>query len=290
MGRPLDTYDDIAIATIVIFTIYLIGGIVLCIKHGFFKSSGWRFLIILALARLIGSSLRLATINDPTNESLYIGWATLNGLGLAPLILMLLGLLGRVFDSINRQGHVVVTPPFRHLIEVLMVAGMILLIVGGTESDFFVVNDEPQVRYSGISRGGTGIFVAVTALLIIETLLAFRSQGYIAQGEHRIVIAVVICLPFVIVRLVYACIVVLGGVQSNRWLYLGMLVIMEMIVVLICEILGFTLDKAPPKPQRDPEMQSQSQPQSQLPSWHRHRHQRRRGHRHEVLGTNRNTV
>ncbi|PNY23776.1 Uncharacterized protein TCAP_06283 [Tolypocladium capitatum] len=268
MGRPLNTYDDIAIATIVVFSLYLVGAIILCARHGFVKSTGWRFLIILALARLIGSALLLATVNDPTNENLYIGWATLNGLGLGPLVLMLMGLLGRVFDSINRQGHVVVTPLFRHLLEVLMIVGMILLIVGGTESDFTVVDGEPKVVYSGVSRGGTGVFVAVTALLCLEALFAFRNQGYVAQGEHRIIIAIIICLPFVIVRLVYACIVVLGGVLTTKWEYLGMLVIMEMIVVLICEILGFTLDKAPPKPQGDPGMQSQPQPRS--------RHRRRR--------------
>ncbi|KAL3953645.1 hypothetical protein ACCO45_011601 [Purpureocillium lilacinum] len=233
MGRPLDTYDHIAIASLAIYSFFLIGAVYLCIKHGFKRSSGWRFLIILALARIIGDALRLATISAPTNESLYIGWMTLNGLGLGPLILVLLGLLDRVFDSINRQGHVVVKPMYQRILNLLMLVGIILLIVGGTH------------------KAGTCIFVAATALLCLETLLAFQNQGYVSEGEHRIILGVVASLPFVIVRLAYSCLLVFGGKTSTVWLYLGLLVIMEMVVVLICEVLGFTLDKAPPKPPKD---------------------------------------
>ncbi|GJN66594.1 transmembrane protein [Purpureocillium lilacinum] len=252
MGRPLDTYDHIAIASLAIYSFFLIGAVYLCIKHGFKRSSGWRFLIILALARIIGDALRLATISDPTNESLYIGWMTLNGLGLGPLILVLLGLLDRVFDSINRQGHVVVKPMYQRILNLLMLVGIILLIVGGTQSDFHVGADgQPKIDYSAASKAGTGIFVAATALLCLETLLAFQNQGYVSEGEHRIILGVVASLPFVIVRLAYSCLLVFGGKTSTVWLYLGLLVIMEMVVVLICEVLGFTLDKAPPKPPKD---------------------------------------
>ncbi|UNI21402.1 hypothetical protein JDV02_007398 [Purpureocillium takamizusanense] len=252
MGRPLDNYDHIAIASIAIWSLFLIGGVFLCIKHGFKKSSGWRYLIILSLARIIGDALRLATISDPTNEGLYIGWMTLNGLGLGPLILVLLGLLDRVFDSINRQGHVVVKPLYQRVLGVLMLVGIILLIVGGTQSDFHVGADgRPSIDYSAASKAGTGIFVAATALLCLEALLAFRNQGYVSQGEHRIILGVLASLPFVVARLAYSCLLVFGGVSSSVWLYLGLLVIMEMVVVLVCEVLGFTLDKAPPMPPKD---------------------------------------
>ncbi|KAJ6444764.1 transmembrane protein [Purpureocillium lavendulum] len=267
MGRPLDTYDHIAIASLVIYTFFIAGGVYLCIKHGFKRSSGWRFLIILALARIIGDALRLATVSDPTNVSLYIGWMTLNGLGLGPLILVLLGLLDRVFDSINRQGHVVVKPMYQRLLGVLMLVGIVLLIVGGTQSDYHVgAGGQPKIEYSAISKAGTGIFAAATALLCLETFLAFSNQGYVSQGEHRIILCVIASLPFVIARLAYSCLLVFGGVTSTVWLYLGLLVIMEMVVVLLCEVLGFTLDKAPPMPPKDDqEMQlHQRQPRQSL--------------------------
>lgn len=244
MGRPLETYDYIAIASIVVYAVFLGGSIILCLKHGFTRSSGWLFLVFVALARIIGSSLRLATVNDPTNESLYIGWMTLNGLGLGPLILTLLGLLGRLFDSINRQGQVLVKPVYQRLIEILMVIAIILLIIGGIKSTFSIDNGQPKVDYSALSYAGTVIIIIIMVMLCLEVLLAFRNQGFVYQGEHRILIAVVVCLPFVLVRLVYSCMLVFGGVTSSVWEYFGMLIIMEMVVVLICEVLGFTL--APP--------------------------------------------
>ncbi|KAM4068130.1 hypothetical protein HRG_009588 [Hirsutella rhossiliensis] len=255
MGRPLDAYDDIAIATIVIYAVFLAGAVALCFKHGLARSSGWRFLIILALARLIGSAFRLATVSAPADAGLYVGWLTLNGLGLAPLILMLLGLLGRVFDSTNRSGHDVVKPAHRRLVEILMLVAIILVIVGGTQSAVTVQGGVPKIAYSSTSKAGTAIMVAVLALLCLELLLAFRKRGHVARGERRIIVGVGLSIPFVIVRLVYSCLVVFGGVSSNVWLYLGMLVIMEMIVVIICQVLGFSLDKAPPAAAKDDQEQ-----------------------------------
>ncbi|KAJ6438990.1 hypothetical protein O9K51_08393 [Purpureocillium lavendulum] len=115
MSRPLDFYERVAIATIVVFSFYLIGGIWLCIRHGF-------------------HNLRLATIDDPTNENLYVGWLVLNGLGLGPLLSMLNGLLNRVFQGIwgNRSGAVGFRPEYQKPIDLLMLVGLILLIVGGT--------------------------------------------------------------------------------------------------------------------------------------------------------------
>lgn len=246
MTRPLVTYDNIAIAEIAIYGIFIFPAIFLCYKHGITRSSGWRYLLLLCLVRIIGSGMRLGTISSPTNTDLYIGWQVLNALGLGPLILMLLGLLSRVFESINRQ-KLVVKPLFQQLISVLMLVGMILLIVGGTQSDYTMSGDKPKIEYSNISKGGIGVMIAVLVFVVLESVLALKNQGYIAQGEHRILIAVFASLPFVIVRLIYSCLLVLGNISSSPWLYLGAGVIMEMIVLVVCEMVGLTLDKAPPK-------------------------------------------
>lgn len=250
MGRDLTSYDKISIGEIVIYSFILVGAIFLCIKHGISRSAGWRFLIILALARLIGPAMELATINDPTNQSLYIGWLVLNGVGFGPLILMLLGLLSRSFESINRQGHVVVKPLYLRVIQLLMLVAMILLIVGGTTGKYTIVNGKPKIDYPTESKVGVILMVVVLVLLILETLIVFRNQGYVSQGEHRILVAVAASIPFVIVRLIYTCYLILGNHSQSVWLYLGAGVIMEMIVALICEVVGFSLQKAPPKPEK----------------------------------------
>jgi hypothetical protein len=251
MSRSIDNYDRISIAEIVVYAFFLVIAIFLCFKHGMAKSDGWRFAIVLALARIIGSALRLASISDPQNTSLYIGWLTLNGLGLGPLVLLLLGLLIRLFDSINRQGHVVVKPLYQRLIQLLMVVGMILLIVGGTQSDYTLSGSNPSIHYPTTSVAGMAIFVVVFALTVLEAVVAFMNQGYVAQGEHRIFFAVFVSLPFLLVRLVYGCVIIFASVHASVWLYLGAGVIMEMVVVLVCEAVGLTLDAPPPKPKKE---------------------------------------
>ncbi|OAQ58778.1 inhibitor of apoptosis-promoting bax1 domain-containing protein [Purpureocillium lilacinum] len=244
MSRPFDFYDRVAIATIVVFSCYLIGGTWPCVKHGFHKSSGWGFLVILALARLIGSSLRLATINDPTNDNLYIGWMVLNGLGLGPLVAMLTGLLTRAFEGIavSRGGDFAFCDAYQKVVNLLMLVGLILVIVGGTESDFSVDgNSEPHVNYAGLSVAGIAIFVAVAGALLIEQALAVTNWTWVLRGERRIVATMGATLPFVIVRLVYSCIEVFGEKTPTKGEYVSMFVVMEMIIVFMCEMLGYTL-------------------------------------------------
>ncbi|KAF4978815.1 hypothetical protein FZEAL_4859 [Fusarium zealandicum] len=245
MAPSLNNYDDIAIAEIVLYSIFLIGALVLCKNHGFGRNAGWFYLIILSLARLIGSAFLLAAVNDPSNKSLYIGWLTLNGVGLGPLILTLLGLLSRCFDSMSRQGHVVVKPIYQRIIQVSMLMAMILLAIGGSKSSYNLKEGAPKIQYSTESKVGIAFMIVVLVLLVGQTLLALRNQGYISQGERRLLIAIVASLPFVVVRLVYTCVLILGGHKQTVWMYLGAGIIMEMMVAFICEVVGFTLDKKP---------------------------------------------
>ncbi|KAL7960581.1 hypothetical protein V8C34DRAFT_321110 [Trichoderma compactum] len=258
MGRPLQTYDDIAIAELAFYIFALAGGIFLCLKHGFAKNAGFRALIILSLARVIGACLRLATISSPENINLYIGWMTLEGIGLAPLIMLALGLLSRVFESIQSKGRILIRPQHQKFVELLMLLAIILLIVGGTQSDFTIVDGKPKVKYSAVSHAAEGILVAITALLAFAIVLAVLNQSHVGAGEHRIIFTVAVCFPLILVRLVYSCLLIFGGFTSTPWLYLGMSSLMEMIVTLLSEILGFNLDKAVPQPvpRSDEEMQA----------------------------------
>ncbi|KAF5027863.1 hypothetical protein F66182_4 [Fusarium sp. NRRL 66182] len=245
MTRSLDTHDEIAIAQIIVYSFLFVGALFLCKTHGFARNAGWFYICILSLARLIGSSMLLATVNDPDNTDLYIGWIVLNGIGLGPLVLILLGLLGRCFQSINRQGRVLVKPIYERLIHLLMLVAMILVAVGGASSDYTLDGPSPTIKYSTESKAGIILMIVVAVLVITQFVLALRNQGYMSQGEHRILIAVGASLPFVIVRLGYSCNLILGGRKQNVWVYLGAGVIMEMVVAIICEAVGFTLDKVP---------------------------------------------
>ncbi|KAG6302901.1 hypothetical protein E4U09_001554 [Claviceps aff. purpurea] len=252
----LDAYDIISIVGIPIYVILLACAIILCLKHGFYKSAGWPFLALLALWRIVSFSIRLALVNDPTNTSLWAGWLILNSVGLGPLLLLLLSLLLRVFESINRQGFVVLKPLYQRLIQILVLVAVICGIVGGTNSSYNIVDDAIMAEYTTLTRVGVGLMIAAIALLCGEAFIAVRGQGYIAQGEHRILLGVVASIPFVIARLVYSCLTVFGGVTPNVWLYLFLSILTELVVMSMLEVLGFMLEKAPRRMEgdADPEM------------------------------------
>ncbi|KAG8668748.1 hypothetical protein FPOAC2_08052 [Fusarium poae] len=245
MARSLGAHDDIAIAEIVVYTFILFGALFLCKTHGFARNAGWFYIIILSLARLIGSSMLLATINDPNNTNLYIGWIVLNGLGLGPLVLILLGLLDRLFNTIKSQGGTGINALYQRAVHLLMLAAVILISVGGASSSYTLDGASPTIKYSTESKIGVSLMIVVLVLVIGQFLLALRSQSYIVDGERRILIAVGASLPFAIVRLAYTCTLILGGHKQDVWIYLGAGVIMEIIVAIICEAVGFTLHKVP---------------------------------------------
>ena len=149
---------------IVVNAFHLVGGIYLCVKHGISRAAGFRFIVILALARLIGSSMLLATLSDATNQSLYTGWAVTKSFGLGPLILMLVGLLSRTFDWINRGGSIVLPPLVIRLVQLLMLVAVVLAIVGGTPSEYSTDATSIIVDYNTMSKVGMALMILVVVI------------------------------------------------------------------------------------------------------------------------------
>jgi hypothetical protein len=87
--------DGVAVIQLVAFTIYLAFSFVLCWRHGFRRSEGWVILVTFSILRMLAACFQLATINHPTRSS-YGGALICQGIGLAPLTLLNIGLFGRV--------------------------------------------------------------------------------------------------------------------------------------------------------------------------------------------------
>lgn len=251
----LDPFDRIAAAEVAIWSIFLIGGIFLCIRHGFSRSSGWVFLVLLSLARIIGSALRLATVNDPTNQSLYIGWAICSGLGTAMLVTVNIGLMSRLIASVRRStgGNSLVLPTIQRLMKLTMMAAVILFIVGGTQAKWKTEDGgQPAIVYPTLSVVGLSLMLAILIISIFIAVYLLTVLKHIPQGEKRILAAVFAAFPFIIIRLAYSCTLIFGKRSPSAWFSLGTEVVTEMIAALIIEIMGFTLcretkDAAPPR-------------------------------------------
>ncbi len=88
--------DGVAVAEVAYYVPALLVSLYITSKHGFSKGSGWIFLTIFCIIRIVGSAAQLATINktDPqTAETIALVCAVL---GLSPLVLSTLGILARV--------------------------------------------------------------------------------------------------------------------------------------------------------------------------------------------------
>jgi hypothetical protein len=88
--------DRVMILELIFYTPALGLSIWLTARHGLWRRSGFIFLVLLALVRINGACMLLATLLHPDSIVLYTGAGILNSIALSPLLLATAGLLGRV--------------------------------------------------------------------------------------------------------------------------------------------------------------------------------------------------
>jgi hypothetical protein len=243
--------EGVSIGEIGIYCPALLIAIYLSVRHGFGRSAGWFFLIIFCLARIIGAAMQLATISSPTNISLYTGYAILQNIGLSPLMLATLGLQSRLLDNINRTHRTIINTQFLKLIELVITVGLILGIVGGVNaSDSF--SKTGTFTPGSLNKAGTSLFIVSYVAIVISTILLSMSVSHASHGEKRILFAVAFSLPFLLVRLVYSIMSTFTK-NKNFNLMTGSITILlcvafieELVIVIVYEGVGLTLNQVPP--------------------------------------------
>ena len=244
--------NGVSIAEIIVYVPALFTAGFLAVRHGLGQNSGWLFLIIFCLARIIGPCMQLATISDPTNTSLYTGSAILQNVGLSPLELAAIGLLSRLLDSIHRTKRTFLHSSMFHVIHLIIVIGLILGIVGGVNaSDSYISSGFKQYTPTDLNKAGTILFiVSYIAIVTLTAVMSFH-VGSAEKGEKRLFMAVALSLPFLLVRLIYSIISTFTKNKSFNLLngsptvVLCVALIEEFIVVALYEGTGLTLKKVP---------------------------------------------
>ncbi|CAK7265617.1 hypothetical protein SEPCBS57363_001674 [Sporothrix epigloea] len=257
----LTIYNKISILQLAFFFPSLVVAGTLTYRHGFRRSSGWIYLVILSLMRIIGASMELATISSPDNTSIAIGAQILQNIGLSPLILVLLGLISRSYLAMSENSRPSL-PNTRvlRLLQLVIVVGLLLSIVGGVNTGNQVAkelgNGSPiSYKVASESKAGTALMVLGYALLVLSAMALLFRIGNIPLGEKRLLIAVFVALPFVFVRLLYSILSIFdtsntnfhqfGGSTDAGYYVLGMCTAMEIITVIIFEAVGLTLPYVP---------------------------------------------
>ena len=240
--------DGVSIGVLVVYLPALAIAVFLSIRHGFTRSSGWRFLIIFALARIIGACLQIATINNPTDTSLYIGYATVFNIAISPLELTTLGLLSRIITSIRKARNTVVTELHLRLLGLLVTVGLVLGIVGGVQSGEHY-DSSHGFKPRPISKVGLILFIVAFVGIVAATAATSLLISHAEPGEKRILLAVGFSLPFLLVRLIYSVVSIFANPSSfnsitgNVTILLCMALLEELMVVGLYESVGLTLKK-----------------------------------------------
>ena len=93
MPSPAESLD---IAELAIFSPLLFLTLIVIYRHGIHRQSGWIYLSIFCLIRIIGGALGIAAERNPSNVSDLEWSAILGSIGISPLLLASLGLLKRM--------------------------------------------------------------------------------------------------------------------------------------------------------------------------------------------------
>ncbi|KAJ2893904.1 hypothetical protein MKZ38_008128 [Zalerion maritima] len=256
----LSPQHDVAIAEVIFYSFAFLTAIFLALQHGFGKSAGWYLVVLFTLIRLLGAAMYLATLQDPTNISLYIGAATLQSAGVTAIIMVQVAFLGKCVglatheNVIGRDGQKTeeegkasiaqVSTGRLRVVQLLLLAGLICGIVGGTKSSQHYTDTgtfnatDLSVVGLGVTLGGFGLLVLAAAIVAlklpglrtpmgysdelsgmhsykpgrpespneIETATAQRYDGKTRRTEARwLIIEVLVSFPFLLVRLIYSC-------------------------------------------------------------------------------------
>ncbi|KAI9728140.1 MAG: hypothetical protein M1828_004601 [Chrysothrix sp. TS-e1954] len=246
----LDYRNQVSAATIAFYVPILLLAIYLLVRQGIHRNAGYVYMIMFSIARILGAALELGTINNPTSKSLNIGYAVLVSIGLSPLLLATLGILGRVLESVKKTKHVVLDEMFLYAVHIIVIIALVLSIVG--------INQLPQGaifsgHYSQPKESIASIALFIVAYVMIVAVALYLGMHFSSARaeEKRLLIGVVVSLPFLLVRLIYSCVATLGNVHSfnaftgNVTIFLCMALVMEYITVFIYEAVAITVGPFP---------------------------------------------
>ena len=243
----LSDRNIISIVEVAAYPPLLLIAIFLAFRLGYKRESGWIFLVIFSLLRIIGAGLELGTISDPTNSHLIIGSAICSSIGLSPLFLASLGILQQVNDRADmnkaEEGNKAANTPYRKLSRALIVViiiALVLGIVGGVKAgnDF---KDMGAYNPPSESKAAAVVFAACFIGITIATVFTLIWSGR-TRATKSLLTAVTVSLPLLLVRVAYSVASAFAdsgspfNVLSGKvWVLFGMSVIEEILVVVLYE-------------------------------------------------------
>lgn len=91
----IDSRGGVSIGELIVYVPAIVLSLILCIRHGFRRSSGWLYTLLLCHVRIVGAICQLVAENNPS-EGLIRATLIIDSIGLSPLLLATLGMLSRL--------------------------------------------------------------------------------------------------------------------------------------------------------------------------------------------------
>lgn len=261
----MKTPEAISIAEICVYAPVFLLTILIVFRHGFKRQSGWIYLAIFCLIRIIGSIFKIRSASHPKSIT-DIEWGTiLSSVGLSPLLLASFGLLKRITDSVTKSmpndeeaggrggemgmrmggrrgergagglvGKIVskrvnaasTRSKTIQITQLPVVIGLVLCIIGGT-------NTNDISKGLKFTKAGLIIFLAAYVLLAALLGITVRDMNEAERGERRLYWVLVAAMPLLAVRLMYSLIAIFGHdakfsiqiAKGDPWIQFGMAVV-----------------------------------------------------------------
>ncbi|KAJ5176845.1 uncharacterized protein N7482_002722 [Penicillium canariense] len=242
--------DGVAIVMLVFYTICLPFAVKVCLRHGLARSSGWIFLAIFSIIRIVSCSAQLATITQgPVGTPATIAAVT-SALGVSPLLLASLGLISRIcFSMLKSPWNTIFSFYILRIIQTPCAIGLILCIVAATNA-----SSAADIYQQDLLRAGVILFFVVLvalSLLYVAAAIGYQKTG---RGERQLVIGLGASLPFLLVRIIFSLVEcfgshapgsILASNPSGEFLQLFLANLEEMGVTLIYILTGMAMRSVP---------------------------------------------
>lgn len=244
----IDYRNGVAILQLIIYLPYLFTDVYICFRHGFRKSSGFVYLVIFCLLRIVGAAAELATISDTTSDTPYTIAAVTSAIGTSPLLLATLALISTSYNVVNEvSGANKFSALMLRIPQLLVTIGLILGIVAATSA-----SSPEQIANESTLKIAEILFTIALILIIfltLRTLAIYRSNQ--CKEVRWLILAVVLSIPFIIVKIIYALVSTFAKLSAfnlttgNVTIMLVMVVIEEFVVVALYTIAGIKTQELP---------------------------------------------
>ncbi|KAJ5948200.1 hypothetical protein N7466_001215 [Penicillium verhagenii] len=261
MGK-IDYSNGVSILQLIVYFPSIFISAFLVARHGLRTNSGFIFIVVFTLLRIIGGICDLLTINNDS-KSLYTTYAITSSIGLTPMLMACSGLLSRADGSIKKvTGYGLPELPTFRAFRLLNIVALILCITGITLN----MNDNGTISSNIEAKIGMVLYIVSWVFMMVLLAILNTRRGGLEPLEKRTLLAVAISSPFILVRVIYAVLVwflddkTFSMTGGNETVTLVMSVLMEFAVVITILGIGITLPvrgKAPQNSDKERGLQQQ---------------------------------